>query len=105
MPAGTRKSLYSPDYDEFLVLLREVRLEAGLSQVELARRLGANQNFVSRSESGERRVDAREWLRICEACGVDPVEFLKRWTPRMQPPVVLSLTPEPPARSRTPRPS
>ena len=91
MPAGVRKSLYSPDYDAFLVLLRAVRQEAGLSQVELAGRLATTQNYVSKSESGERRVDTLEWLRWLAACGADPVTFLMRWNRQLNPPVALSL--------------
>lgn len=97
MPAGIRKSLYSPDYDAFLVLLRAVRQEAGLSQVVLAERLTTTQNYVSKSESGERRVDTLEWLRWLEACGADPITFLVRWNRELDPPVKISL-PEPSAK-------
>ena len=104
MPSGVRKSLYSPDYDAFLALLRAVRRDAGLSQQELARRLETTQNYVSKSESGERRVDALEWLRWLAACGADPISFLVRWNQRMETPVALSLpTPWPTTRRRSPR--
>ena len=104
MPSGVRKSLYNPDYDAFLALLRAVRLEAGLSQVELARQLETTQNYVSKSESGERRVDALEWLRWVTACGAEPVTFLVRWTREMKVPVPLSLpAPWPTVRQRAPR--
>lgn len=103
MPSGVRKSLYTPDYDAFLSLLRAAREEAGLTQVELSGRLATTQNYVSKSESGERRVDALEWIRWLAACGADPVTFLKRWNLRLDPPVPLSLPPERPARARPPR--
>lgn len=48
-------------------LLREARVTAGLTQVELARRLGAPQSFVSKYESGERRIDVLELRRIALA--------------------------------------
>lgn len=103
MPPGVRKSLYSADYNAFLVLLRDVRHDAGLTQVELAERLQTTQNYVSKSESGERRVDTLEWLRWLAACGADPVTFLVRWNRQLDPPVVLSLPSEPPAQSRSPQ--
>jgi len=40
--------------------LRQARKEAGLTQVEVAARLGKPQSFVSKCESGERRVDVVE---------------------------------------------
>ncbi len=104
MPSGVRKSLYSPDYDAFLALLRAVRQEAGLTQAGLAAGLRTTQNYVSKSESGERRVDALEWLRWLAACGADPVTFLVRWNRQLNPPVALSLPPEPSAQPRRPRP-
>ena len=83
VPSGVRKSLYSPDYDALLALLRAVREEAGLTQVDLAARLRTTQNYVSKSENGERRVDALEWLRWVAACGADPITFLVRWNQQL----------------------
>jgi transcriptional regulator with XRE-family HTH domain len=47
----------SAAYRLFLRRLREARLAAGLTQVEVAAKLGRPQSFVSKCESGERRVD------------------------------------------------
>ena len=52
--------IYSEKYELFLKRLREARLEAGLTQEEAAGLLGKSQYFVSRSETGERRVDVIE---------------------------------------------
>jgi len=43
-----KKSIYSPEQSELLKLLREKRKAAGLSQTELALRLGRSQSFVSK---------------------------------------------------------
>ncbi len=51
---------HSPAYREFLKRLRAGRERAGLLQVEVARRLGKPQSYVSKCESGERRVDVIE---------------------------------------------
>ena len=53
-------SLHSNAYKRFLARLRAARKEAGLTQVEVARALDVDQGIVSRSETGERRVDAVE---------------------------------------------
>ena len=59
-----------------MLLLREYRHAAGLRQAELALRLGQPQSFVSKYESGERRVDVLELAQICEALNVSIFEFL-----------------------------
>ena len=53
-------SVHSVRYQEFLKRLRAARKEAGLTQLEVAQQLEVHQSFVSKSESGERRVDVVE---------------------------------------------
>ena len=55
--------------DRYLHLLRQARLDAGLTQAELAIRLGQPQSFVSKYESGERRLDILELRHICKITG------------------------------------
>lgn len=59
-------------------LLREIRDEAGLSQVALAERIGRPQSFVSKYESGARRLDIVELFDICAACAVTLSKFCAR---------------------------
>lgn len=68
------KSVHSKEYRELLVRLREARKEAKLTQVEVARRLRKPQSFVSKMESGERRLDAVELKAIARIYG-RPVSF------------------------------
>jgi transcriptional regulator with XRE-family HTH domain len=75
------KSLYSDTYSRFLKLLRRARIDAGLTQVDLAKRLGRPQSFVSKCESGERRVDVAEFLAFCTAIPVDPVSIIRQIRP------------------------
>ena len=49
-----------PAYRRFRARLGAARKDAGLTQVEVARRLRKSQAFVSKSESGDRRVDVIE---------------------------------------------
>lgn len=62
-----------------LRVLRRMRDDAGLTQAELAARLGKPQPFVSRYETGERRLDIVELRRICHACGWSLGEFVARF--------------------------
>lgn len=64
--------------ETFLKLLLEARKEAGLSQAELAKRLGRPQNFVSVYERGVRRLDLLETREICKALGVSLSTFVSR---------------------------
>jgi transcriptional regulator with XRE-family HTH domain len=47
-----------------LARLREARLGLGLSQAEVGRRLGRPDQFVSKSETGERRLDPIDLWRF-----------------------------------------
>jgi transcriptional regulator with XRE-family HTH domain len=57
-------------------LLVQARKDAGITQVELGKRLGQRQTFVSKFELGERRLDAAEFVAVCEAIGLDPSETI-----------------------------
>lgn len=59
-------------------LLRAMRTEAGLRQQDVAERLRLGQSFVSKYESGERRLDVLELREICEVCGITLTDFVER---------------------------
>jgi transcriptional regulator with XRE-family HTH domain len=59
-------------------LLRLIRTEAGLTQTEVAQRLGQPQSFVSKYESGERRLDVLELREVCRVIGIPLAEFVER---------------------------
>jgi transcriptional regulator with XRE-family HTH domain len=62
-----------------LDLFRQIRIEAGLRQVELAKKLRKPQSFVSKYESGERRLDILELEQVCSALHISVTEFVKRF--------------------------
>lgn len=66
---GVEKSLYSEQYQQLCTVLRELRRRAGLTQVEVAGRLDVPQSFVSKYESGERRLDVIELRHVAQALG------------------------------------
>ena len=57
-----------------IALLIEKRKAAGLTQTELAGKLGEHQSFVARLESGQRRVDVVEFIELSELLGFDVVQ-------------------------------
>lgn len=66
------------DREALQKLLRKTRRDAGMGQVALARRLGKPQPFVSRYETGERRLDILELREVCRVCGVSLGQFLRK---------------------------
>ncbi|MBK9007329.1 MAG: helix-turn-helix transcriptional regulator [Anaerolineae bacterium] len=62
--------------------LRDVLLDArrkkGLTQVEVATLLEKPQSFVSKYESGERRLDIIEFLEVCKALKVNPATIIQQ---------------------------
>lgn len=74
-----KKSLFTPEQRSLQRLLRQVRLGAGLRQADLAELLERPQSFVSKYESGERRLDLLEIRQICRAVGISLAEFVKRF--------------------------
>jgi DNA-binding XRE family transcriptional regulator len=60
------------------ILLIERRKQAGLTQAQLAEKLGSgwHQSTVASMENGQRKIDVLEFLKLSEAIGFDPAEFL-----------------------------
>jgi transcriptional regulator with XRE-family HTH domain len=54
------------------------RRERGLTQSEVAVRLGKAQSFVSKYESGERRLDVIEFIEVCQILGTKPASILRK---------------------------
>ena len=78
--------------------LREMRLQAGLTQTALGERLNQTQQWVFKYEAGERRLDVIEFIAIARAIGFDPAEFINTF---MDGPVDLNAVPP----CNTPRPA
>jgi transcriptional regulator with XRE-family HTH domain len=71
------KSTHSEQYRELLVRMRAARRASGISQQELARRLGKPQSYVSKAEMGERRLDVVEFLHFMRAIAGEPHALLR----------------------------
>jgi transcriptional regulator with XRE-family HTH domain len=68
------KSAFTDAYASVIEILVALRHEKGVSQVELAKRLGKTQQFVSKVERLDRRIDVIEFYAICRALGADPAD-------------------------------
>lgn len=77
LSAAMTKYQGSGRQEEFIQLIREMRKDSGLTQVQLATKLGKMQSYVSKYELGERRLDVLELCDVCEACGVDVLDFIR----------------------------
>ncbi|NLG56497.1 MAG: helix-turn-helix transcriptional regulator [Rhodococcus sp.] len=72
------KTIHSPQHQKLRELLVAARRKAGLTQHEVAERLGRPQSFVAKVEGGERRLDVIEFVDLVRALGADPVKLLRR---------------------------
>ena len=72
------KSVFTSEYRAFLQVLIQLRMEQGKTQFDLAQKLKKPQSFVSKYESGERRLDVIETLNITDALGISSSVFWKK---------------------------
>jgi len=78
-----RNSLYSDEHQELVTLLRDMRLEAGLSQAMVAETLGRPQTYLSAIEIGNRGLDLTQVRELCRVYQVSFVAFAKRFEERV----------------------
>lgn len=74
-----QKSLFSQEYRIFLDHLKAARADAGLTQIQLAKRMNITQSFISKCERGERRIDLVELRAWCRALGVPFPAFVSHF--------------------------
>jgi transcriptional regulator with XRE-family HTH domain len=72
------KSQHTADYKRLLEALRKVREDAGLTQGEVTQQLATYASFISKVESGERRVDVVELAALCKIYKVGLIDFLRQ---------------------------
>ena len=70
------KTIHSAEYAVFLRVFRKTRRRAGLTQIDVAKRIGQTQSFVSKCERGERRIDVVELRVFCRAFGLSLKQFV-----------------------------
>ncbi|UCQ28126.1 helix-turn-helix transcriptional regulator [Edwardsiella tarda] len=71
-------SIYSYEYRLIIKMLKVRRIELKITQAQLAQVLGKPQSFVSKIESGERRLDIIEFVHIARQLSLDLNEVLEK---------------------------
>lgn len=69
------KTIYSNEYKKIINKLKDARIKAGLTQLDVARRLRKHQSYVSKIESRERRLDIIE-LRLLAGLYKKDINYL-----------------------------
>ena len=72
------KSIYTAEHQRLCKVLRDLRHEADLTQVQVAEKLDVPQSFVSKYESGDRRLDLIELHHVAKALGTTVQSVLER---------------------------
>lgn len=73
--SGQRASRKQRERQVLLAIIRDLRRERNLTQVQLAKAIGVKQAFVSKYETGERRLDFLDLVGICDALSISIVNF------------------------------
>lgn len=72
-----------PEQKALLSLLRQLRLDAGLRQKDIAKALGKRPAFVSYYETGARRLDLLELREVCDVLGISLGVFVRKFEKRL----------------------
>ncbi len=73
-----KKTIKEKQQEKLQMLLRQVRQDKGIRQVELAEKLEVPQSYISKYESGDRRLDILELRQVCIAMGISLEEFIRK---------------------------
>lgn len=82
--AAMPKSIYRPEYEVLIELVREFRRKAGLTQVDVSSELGVSQSFLSDVERGARRLDLIELRDLAHVCGTSLPEVVAELEARLK---------------------
>lgn len=77
------KSIYTAEYEVVLDLLRTLREQSGITQMELAHLLEQSQSYVSKVERGDRRLDVIQLRTICLTLGSNLPDFIAKLEKRL----------------------
>lgn len=78
------RAIGSPRHDVLRAFIVEKRKKAGLRQIDVAKRLGRYQSYITHIETGQKEIGVLELLELGEAIDFDPREVIRRLlaTPR-----------------------
>lgn len=73
------KTLRTKGHRALIAVLVASRREAGLTQAQVAERLGKPSSYIAKIEIGERRLDVVEFTAIAKALRLDPRVLFDRY--------------------------
>lgn len=73
-----KKSVWQKKYQTLSIELKEIRIAADLTQLQLAKNLDKPQSYVSKYENGDRYLDFIEVLSVCDACNTSPSNLIEK---------------------------
>lgn len=71
------RTIRTKEYAVFIERMKKARLESGLRQIDVAKRMKRPQSYISRVESGEYRLDILEVKRFAQLYGKSIEYFVK----------------------------
>lgn len=74
----SRKSIFRQEYVDLMNFLKTARVEQGMSQSILGKKIGRDHTYVSKYENCIRRLDVFETIDICEVLGVTQKQLIKK---------------------------
>lgn len=74
-----KKSIWDDSYIKLREELKDIRLRADLTQIQLSEALGKPQSYVSKYEIGDRNLDFIEVINVCNACNIKPEDFVAKF--------------------------
>ncbi len=77
------KSVFTGAHRHLVEVLAEARNKAGLTQAELASRVGKDQSYISIIEGSQRRVDVLEFYALAKAMDCDPTDLFREVVGRL----------------------
>lgn len=77
-------AVFTDDYEVLVRLIVSLRRDAGVSQRGLARRMGRSQSHINMIEKRQRRVEVREFYRLCKALDADPAVVFQRFAEEVE---------------------
>jgi len=72
-----KTSTYSPHYEKLRFWLKQKRADSALTLRELAPMVGSHFTSVGKMEQDRKKIELVEFVRYCQALGVDPHEGLE----------------------------
>ena len=71
-----RKTIHAAEHEQLRLIFKQQRDSLGLSQRELATRIGVIYSLIGKIETGDRRLDVIEFIDYCKALSLEPCDVL-----------------------------